>query len=336
MRRRDFVAILAGSAAAWPLVSTAQAPVVPVIGFLGSQSADRELLVKFRQGLAEWGYFEGQNVAVEYQWANNQYAQLPELATTLVRHKVALIVATGGSVAAKAAKEATPTVPILFISGFDPIQEHLVASFNRPSGNATGVRHYNKEIISKRLELLKIVIPTKENSRDPAPAARKIAYLINDDDTGLEDQRAQIQGVKDTAKALGLVIHYARRASDIEPEFSSLAEQQFDALLVDSDPLFIRQRAVIVKLAAHYRLPTGYRNREFTDAGGLMSYGPSLPESWRQIGEYAGRILKGARPEALPVQLQNKYELVINMKTAKELGLSIPPLMHALADEVIE
>jgi ABC-type uncharacterized transport system substrate-binding protein len=319
MRRRDFITMLAGSATAWPLIAMGQMPVVPVIGFLGSQSADRELLAMFHQGLQEWGYVEGRNVAIEYRWADNQYQQLPTLAAELVRRQVALIVAAGGSVAAKAAKEATPTIPILFISGFDPIQEHLVASFNRPGSNATGIRHYNKEIISKRLELLKeLVVP-----QDPAPAALKIAFLINDDATGLEDQRAQIQGVKDTAEGLGLVMHYARGRSDIEVAFASMAQEQVRALLV-------------VELAARYGLPTGYRNREFVDAGGLMSYGPSLPESWRQIGEYAGRILNGSRPQELPVQLQNKYELVINMKTAKSLGLVSSALLYAIADQVID
>jgi putative tryptophan/tyrosine transport system substrate-binding protein len=332
MRRRDFITMLAGSATAWPLIAMGQMPVVPVIGFLGSQSADRELLAMFHEGLQEWGYVEGRNVAIEYRWADNRYQQLPTLAAELARRQVALIVAAGGSVAAKAAKEATPTTPILFISGFDPIQEHLVASFNRPGSNATGIRHYNKEIISKRLELLKeLVVP-----QDPAPAALKIAFLINDDATGLEDQRAQIQGVKDTAEGLGLVMHYARGRSDIEAAFASMAQEQVTALLVDSDPLFIRQRGLIVELAARYGLPTGYRNREFVDAGGLMSYGPSLPESWRQIGEYAGRILNGSRPEELPVQLQNKYELVINMKTAKSLGLVSSALLYAIADQVID
>jgi putative tryptophan/tyrosine transport system substrate-binding protein len=335
MRRRDFIGALVGSAIPWPFVSTAQVPSVPVIGYLDSQSADRELLAKFRQGLNEWGYFEGRNVEIEYRTASNQIKQLPALAAELVQRRVALIVAAGLA-SATAAKEATATIPILFVSGLDPIQEHLVTSFNRPGANATGVRIFNKEIISKRLELLQELVTSKEAAEDATLAPSKIGFLMNDDVTGLEDQRAQIQGVRDTAKALGLVIYSARSAPEIEPAFASMSAHQIKALLVDSDPLFNRQRALLVALAARYGLPAGYRNREFVDAGGLMSYGPSLPESWRQIGQYAGRILKGARPEELPVQLQNKYELVINMKTANALGLSSTPLLRALADEVIE
>jgi putative tryptophan/tyrosine transport system substrate-binding protein len=336
MRRRDFIGALIGSAIPLPFASTAQVPSVPVIGYLDSQSADSELLAKFRQGLNEWGYFEGRNVEIEYRTASNQIKQLPALAVELVRSRVALIVAAGLA-SATAAKEATATIPILFVSGLDPIQEHLVTSFNRPGGNATGVRIYNKEIISKRLELLQELVTSKQAPEDEILAPSKIGYLINDDVTGvLEDQRAQIQGVRDTAKAFGLVIYSARSAPEIELAFASMSAHQIKALLVDSDPLFNRQRALIVALAARYGLPVGYRNREFVEAGGLMSYGPSLPESWRQIGQYAGRILKGARPEELPVQLQNKYELVINMKTANALGLSSTPLLRALADEVIE
>jgi putative ABC transport system substrate-binding protein len=335
MRRRDFIAMLGSAATAWPLVSTAQASAIPVIGYLDSQSADRELLAKFRQGLSEWDYFEGRNVQIEYRLALNQIKQLPDFATELVQRRVALIVAAGLA-SATAAKEATATIPILFIIGLDPIQQHLVASFNRPGGNATGVRNYNKEIISKRLELLRDLVSPNDASKEAAPGSPRIAYLMNDDDTGLEDQRAQIEGVRDTARTLGLAIYYARKERDIEPAFTAMLEHGIKALLVDSDPLFNRKRNMIVELAARYALPTGYRNREFVDAGGLMSYGPSLPESWRQIGQYAGRILKGARPEELPVQLQNKYELVINMKTAKALGLTSPSLLRAMADEVIE
>jgi putative ABC transport system substrate-binding protein len=335
MKRRDFISLLGGAATAWPLASTSHAAALPVIGYLDSQSADPQLLAKLRQGLSEWGYFEGRNVQIEYRSALNQIKQLPVLAAELVRRRVALIVAAGVA-PARAAKEATATIPILFISGLDPIQEHLVASFNHPGSNATGVRNYNKEIISKRLELLRELVSPNEKSEEATLAPSRIAFLMNDDDTGLEDQKAQIQGVRDTARMLGLVIYSARRERDIEPAFAAIFDQEIKALLVDSDPLFNRQRELIVALAARYSLPTGYRNREFVDAGGLMSYGPSLPESWRQIGQYAGRILKGARPEELPVQLQNKYELVINLKAAKALGLTSPPLLRAMADEVIE
>jgi putative ABC transport system substrate-binding protein len=328
MRRRDFITILAGCAAAWPRVATAQVRAVPVIGYLGSQSPNREFLAKFHQGLNEWGYFEGRNVTIEYRWALNQIQKLPELAAELVRHRVALIVTGGGLAAAKAAKDATSTIPILFSGiGLDLVENGFLASFNRPGGNATGVSQSYKELIPKRLELLKQMVP----------GVSKVAYLQNADSTGLgRSEEEQFETETHIASELGLVIYYAQEDNDIETAFASMALQQTEALLVASTPNFGRQRALIVALAARYALPAGYSRREFADAGGLMSYGPSITESWRQIGAYAGRILKGARPEELPVQLQNKYELVINMKTAKALGLTGPPLLHAIADEVIE
>jgi putative ABC transport system substrate-binding protein len=328
MRRRGFVTILAGAAVAWPLAAIAQVRPVPVIGFLGPQSRDSKLLAKFHQGLNELGYFEGRNVAIEYQWDLDQSQQLPQLAAKLVQHRVALIVTTGGLAAAKAAKEATSTIPILFVGiGLDPVENGFVASFNRPGGNATGLSLVTTELISKRLDWLRRLLP----------AATKTAYLMNDNSTGLgPNEREQIEAEKSIANERGLVIQYARNEVDIEAAFASMARQRVEALLVASDPFFSRQRPQIVELAARYALPAGYSRREFAEAGGLMSYGPSLSEAWRQIGEYAGRILNGTRPEALPVQLQNKYELVINMKTAKALGLDVPPLLHALADEVIE
>jgi putative ABC transport system substrate-binding protein len=327
MRRRDFVKILVGSAAAWPLLATAQERALPVIGFLGSQSPDHALLAKFHQGLNELGYFEGRNVAIEYQWAFDQNQPLPALAARLAQHRVTVIVTTDGLAAARAAKDATATIPILFTSGLDPVENGFLASFNRPGGNATGVSQSYKELIPKRLEMLKQMVPK----------VSKVAYLQNDDSTGLgPGEKLQFETETHIADELGLVIHYARNESDIEAALGQMARQQIEALLVASDPFFSRQRALIVALAARYALSAGYSRREFVDAGGLMSYGPSRTESWRQVGEYAGRILKGARPEALPVQLWNKYELVINMKTAKSLGLTVPPLLHALADEVIE
>jgi len=319
--------MLVGSAAVWPFLSTAAPQTIPVIGYLGSQSPDRELLARFHRGLNEFGYFEGPNVKIEYRWAFGQYKKLPALAGELVQRQVALIVTSGGSVAAKAAREATSTIPILFISGLDPIREHLVTSLSRPGGNATGLRHYTVELMSKRLELLKGLLPN-----DAPHQTRRIGCLINDDSTGLEDL-AQIQEIKDMAGKLGLQRYFARTDKQIEVEFASMAREQISALLVEPDPLFNRQRALIVGLAARYAIPTGYRNREFVQAGGLMSYGPNLSESWQQIGEYAGRILDGARPEDLPVMLPMKYELVINKKTAKALGLN---LKRTLADEIID
>jgi putative ABC transport system substrate-binding protein len=329
VRRRDFIAMLAGSAAAWPVKAVGQPPVVPVIGFLGSQSPDRGLLASFHQGLSEFGYFEGRNIVIEYRWAFSQYRMLPTLAEGLVQRGVSLIVTTGGSVAAKAAQDATYTIPVLFISGLDPVREHLVESYSRPRSNATGLSHFNIELTSKRLELLNDLMVTKRGIALPP----RVAYLMNDDETGLEGVGAQMQEVKDMARRLGLAMFYARSEISMEAAFASMAGQQINALLVGSDPLFIRHRAQIVAMAARYSIPTGYRNREFVEAGGLMSYGPSLPESWRQIGQYAGRILDGAKPEDLPVMLPRKYELVINRRTAAALGLS---LKRILADEVID
>jgi putative tryptophan/tyrosine transport system substrate-binding protein len=327
MRRRDFVTIFAGAAAAWPLDAIAQVRSVPVIGFLGFQTADPRVLAKFHQGLNEWGYFEGRNLAIEYLWASDNQ-QISELAAKLVQHRVALIVASGGMAFAKAAKEATSTIPILFSSvGMDPVENGVVASLNHPGGNATGLSLLTSELLSKRLELLRQLVP----------GAAKIAYLMNDDSTGLGPSETKHQEAeRQIAGKLGLITHYARNESAIETAFAAIAQQRTEAVLVASDPLFGHLRARLVALAARHALPAGYARREFADAGGLMSYGPSITEAWRQIGEYAGRILNGARPEALPVQLQNKYELVINMTTAKGLGLEIPPLVHAVADEVIE
>jgi putative ABC transport system substrate-binding protein len=327
MRRRDFIATLARLAACWPLTAAARAQSVPVIGFLGSQSADDALLANFFEGLSEFGYVEHQNVIVDYQWARNENQDLPALAARLAQRQVTLIIAAGGSVAAKAATGATTTIPILFISGLNPVRERLVSGLSRPGGNATGIANYNIELIPKRLELLKQML-----SRN----VTKLAYLMNDDVTGIEDQRLQIKEEQEIAGSLGLSLYFARKENDIEQAFCLMAEQGTEALLVASDPLFIRQRARLVALAAQYSLPAAYRNREFADAGGLMSYGASLPDLWRQIGRYAGRILKGARPEELPVQLPSKFELVINMKTARALGLTVPPLLRAIADEVID
>lgn len=335
MNRRAFVAILA-STAAWPRAANAQARPIPVIGFLGSQSADRELLAKFHQGINEWGYFEGRNVSIEYHWAENNYGRLPELAADLVRRQVALIVTSGGFIVAKAAKQATTTIPILFISGLDPVGKSedggLVASLSRPGGNATGVTHDPGQLTVKRLEMLRELLRESKN-REPL----KIAYLTNDNSIGLgHSQKQQIANERATAAGLGLMMLYAKSESDIEVALTSAAHAEADALIVTSDPLFIRQRALIVALTERYALPASYRNREFVDAGGLMSYGPSLPESWRQIGRYAGQILSGARTVDLPVMFQRKLELAINARTAKALGLTIPPLLRAIADEVLE
>jgi putative tryptophan/tyrosine transport system substrate-binding protein len=329
VRRRDFIAILVGSAVARPVAAVAGPAAEPVIGYLESQSPDPVLLAKFRQGLSEFGYFEDRNVHIEYRYAFGQYKQLSAMATDLVRQPVNLIVTAGGAGAANAAKRATSKIPILFLTGLDPIQEKLVASLGRPGGNATGVSHYNVPLISKRLELLGDLLQSKSDHT----TASRIAFLMNPDDRGQAVQEPQINKIRNSGLDLGLSIYYASQESDLEPAFSAMAQEHMEALLIDSDPLFIRQRALIVSLAARYSLPVGYRDREFVEAGGLMSYGPSLPESWRQVGQYAGRILDGAKPEDLPVMMPRKYELVINRKTAKVLGLT---LKRVLADEVID
>lgn len=328
MKRREFIKFVAGSAIARPLIARAQDRAAPVIGFLGFESVDSNILDKFNQGLNEWGYFEGKNVLMEYRWGADRGLPLSALAAELVRQRVALIVTTGGSASVKAATESTNTIPILFNPvGMDLVENGLVASFNRPGGNATGLSQSYRALVPKRLEML----------RQMVPSASRIAYLQNVDTSGLgPSERIQFEAEAERATKLGLVIYYARNKNEIELTFGAMVRQQTEALLVESDPLFGHRRALITALAAYHALPAGYPRREFVDAGGLMSYGPSITEAWRQIGEYAGRILKGARPQDLPIQLQNKYELVINMKTAGALGLTIPPLLHALADDVIE
>jgi putative tryptophan/tyrosine transport system substrate-binding protein len=328
MRRRDVIAIIAGSVIAWPIVAAAQAPPMPVIGFFGFSATDPKLLAKFQQGLGEWGYFEDRNVAFKYWWAHEQNQKLPTLAAEVARRKVALIVTTGGLSAAKAARGATATIPILFTTLLDPVKNGFLTSFDHPGGNVTGLTFLNAEFsLSKRLELLRQLVPR----------ANKVAYLFNNDDTGLGPKdKAQIENFELVANKLGLLVEDARNRADIETAFTAMAEKQIDALLVGSDPFFSHERALIAELAARYALPAGYPRREFAEVGGLMSYGPSATEAWRQLGEYAGRILKGARPQELPVRLHDQYELVINMQTAKALGLNVPALLHGLADDVIE
>ena len=326
MRRRDFIMVIAGSAT-WPVFVVGQTRNTPVIGFLGLQTLDPKNLVRFQQGLNQWGFVEGQNVAIEYQWATDTQ-QISALAANLVQHGVALIVASGGMAFAKAAQESTSTIPILFSGvGIDPVENGVVASLSHPGGNITGLSLLTADLLSKRLELLQKLVPT----------GSRFAYLMNDDNAGLGPGGVKQQDEeKRIASELGLIIHYARNENEINLAFEAIAQDQTQALLVASDPVFGHQRAQIATLAKRYGLPTGYARREFVDAGGLMSYGPSISEAWRQIGEYAGRILRGTKPQDLPVQLQNKYELVINTRTAKTLGLTIPPLLHAITDEVIE
>jgi len=328
MRRREFVAILMGGVAAIrPVAVLGQQSAMPVIGFLGSASADgyAPMMAPFHQGLAESGYVEGQNVAIEYRWAENQVARLPELATDLVRRNVFVIFVPTGVASVIAAKAATSTIPIVFVIGADPVKFGLVASLNRPSGNITGVSFLLNALVAKRLELL----------RELAPKARLIGFLANNENPSAD---SDTRDVRASAFTLGQQIHVVAASSDadLEPVFVTLVQKSVGALLVASDPLLFTNRNHIAALAAKYAIPTMYDRREVVAEGGLISYGPSFADVNRQAGNYVGRILKGERPSDLPVLQPTKFELIINLKVAKSLGLSIPQTLLATADEVIE
>jgi putative ABC transport system substrate-binding protein len=327
MRRRDFIALLGAAAGAYPLVASAQAPVMPLIGFLNSASPEpaAPLVAAFRRGLDRTGYVEGRNVMIEYRWAEGQYDRLPALTEELIRRKVAVIAATGGLVTAQAAKAATSTIPILFIAGFDPVGEGLVASINRPGGNATGVSVYTTELGPKRLEQL----------RELLPAVAKIAMLVNPDSVSTEVEKEDL-GAAARSVGIQLFAVQARSEGDFERAFRDAVDVGANALIVSADAFFTSLRHQLVALAARHSLPASYPWSQYADAGGLMSYGPTLTWAYEQIGVYAGRILKGARPNALPVQLPTTFEMVINLNTAKSLGLSIPPFLLARANRVIE
>ena len=328
--RREFIAALGGTAA-WSLAARAQQPsTLPVIGFLNSGSPGpsgpfRSFLDAFHQGLNEGGYVEGRNVDIEYRWAGGQFARLPELAADLVARRVSLIAATGGAVSARAAKGATSTIPILFIGGQDPVADGIVTSLNQPGGNATGVALRTLELMTKRLELL----------RELVPHAAAVALLVNPTDVTNELEAKDVEAMM---RAIGghMVLLKASAENDFEPSFASAARQQADALLVSANPFFTARRAQIVTLAARHDMPVAYPWREYVDAGGLMSYGPSIVGAYRQIGLYAGRILKGEKPSGLPVQMPSKFELIINLKVAQALRLTVPRIMLIRADEVIE
>jgi putative ABC transport system substrate-binding protein len=328
VRRREFITLLGGAAAAWPLGASAQQQATPVIGFVSSASASpssaANLLNPLRQGLEEGGYVEGRNVAIEYRWAGGQADRLPELLADLIRHRVTLIVASGGFVAAKAATAATQSIPILFIAGFDPVKMGLVASINRPGGNATGVSVYTIELLQKRLELLLRMVPKTDT----------VAVLVHPNPYGseleIENGGSRARPRLETPRAED------QRRRRLQAAFASAVQQGAGALALSADPFFMPRHAKIVALAARYELPTVYPWRIYVEGGGLMSYGPTIAWAYHQIGLYASRILKGTKPNELPVQFPPKFELVINFKTVKALGVKLPDTVLASIDEVIE
>jgi len=326
MRRRDFITVIAGSAAARPLVARAQQPAMPVIGFLnsGAPGPATDTIAVFRQGLAEAGYMEGRNVAIEYRFAEGQYDRLPALAEELVRRQVAVIVAIPIP-AAVVAKAATGTIPIVFSVAGDPVKLGLVDSLARPGGNATGVNFFQAELGAKQLGLL----------RELLPAAARIGLLVNPTNANVEGVTKDVTAA---ASAIGVQIDVVQASDshEIDTAFATLVRNKADALLVGADSLFFTRRLQLATLATRHALPAVYFNRPFAEAGGLMSYGTSLTEVNRQLGIYTGRILKGAKPAELPVMQSTRFELVINLPTARALGLEIPSMLLARADEVIE
>ena len=327
MKRRAFITLLGGAAAAWPFATRAQRPVIPVIGYLhsGSSAPYAHLVAAFRQSLKEAGYVESENVAIEYRWGEGRYDRLPALAAELVGRHVALIVAQGGDPSVLAAKSVTSTIPIVFTSSSDPVKLGLVASLNRPGGNATGFWLYTSLLGTKRFEMM----------RQLFPASTLIAILVNPNNPNAQIDMPDLQ---DAARTVGQSISFvtARTETEIEATFAALGDKRVSALLVNTDPYFLERRDQFVALATRYSVPTIYPWREAVTAGGLMSYGASLADGYRQVGIYASRILKGEKPADLPVVQPTKFELAINLKTAKALGLQIPDRLLALADEVIE
>jgi putative tryptophan/tyrosine transport system substrate-binding protein len=326
--RREAI-ILLGGAAAWPLAARAQQLTVPVIGFLhaGAPETNAHLMGAFHRGLSETGYVDGQNVAVEYRWAHNDGARLPDLAADLVRRRVAVIVTPIGTVAALAAKAATATIPIVFSAGTDPVQAGLVASLNRPGGNVTGIVNLNAELAAKRLGLL----------HELQPAATRIALMVNPRSPIATE--AAIKDVQLAAPTIARHIEIFTPATnrEIDAAFAALVQKGVGALLVNgADPFFIDRRVQFATLAARHVVPAIFAARDFADVGGLMSYGPNNPDRYRQVGIYTGRVLRGEKPADLPVLRASKFELVINLQTARALGLEVPPTLLARADEVIE
>jgi putative tryptophan/tyrosine transport system substrate-binding protein len=326
MKRRTFITLL-GGAAAWPLAARAQQRTMPVIGFLSSGSPRTfvNFLKAFQAGLSEEGFVEARNVAIVYRWAEGHFDELDALATELVADGVAVIAATGGIRSAEAAKNATATIPIVFVIGFDPVKLRLVASFNKPGGNMTGTTIITTELATKRLNLL----------YDLDPSMRNVAFLVNPEAPSADAEIEEVIVAARNTRRPSFVLT-ASSINEIDAAFASAAEQQVRALMISADPLFMTRRAQLVGLAASHKMPVVYPFREFVDDGGLMSYGPSLASAYRRAGVYAGRILKGAKPGELPIELPSRFEFLINLKTARTLNLTIPPGLLALADEVIE
>jgi putative ABC transport system substrate-binding protein len=328
LKRREFITFLGGSAAAWPLAARAQQPIIPVIGFLGATSFENhgDRLRVFRQGLKESGYIEGENVAIEYRWAEGQYERLPALAGDLVRREVSVIASAEGAITAFAAKAATATIPVVFVISDDPVRLGLVASFARPGGNLTGINFVSAELAAKRLELLHELVP----------GAKRVALLVNPADT--TNTETMLREVGPAASAIGWQIQVlnADTSGAIDAAFSTFEREQPDALFVGSSPFYTSRRVQLVQLTARHAIPAAYVGRQFAEIGGLMSYGANLTDAWRQFGVYTGRVLKGAKPTDLPVVQANKFELVINHQTARMLRLTVPDKLLVAADEVIE
>jgi putative ABC transport system substrate-binding protein len=327
MKRREFITLIGGAAATWPLTARAQQPALPVIGLVDAGSADSAAgnAAAFRKGLGETGYVEGRNVTVEYHLLEGQYDRLPELMADLVGRRVAVI-ATVGVVLAIAAKAATATIPIVFGVGQDPVRLGLVASLARPGGNATGVNFFGQEVVAKRLGLLHELVPK----------AVRVAVLVNP--ANATNVETTLRDVRQAARAIGLQIQVLNASTSPETDaaLAILSRERPDALFVDADAFFESQRVQITNLAASDRIPAAYSQRDYVAAGGLMSYGTSFADTFRQVGIHTGNILKGAKPADLPVVQSTKFELVINLKTAKALGIEVPPALSAIADEVIE
>jgi putative ABC transport system substrate-binding protein len=328
MRRREFIAGLAG-ASAWPLAARAQQAAMPVIGFLNLSPADTssDRLRAFRQGLRESGHVEGENVIIEYRWAENHLDRLPQMAADLISRNVTVIVAGGGSAPALAAKAKTTTIPIVFVVPEDPVRLGLVASLARPQGNATGINFFSNEVLAKRLEIL----------RELVPGAVRIAMLVSPAQA-LDADAIVFRDVQAIGRAMGLQLQVvdANTSQEIDAAFAAFARDRPDALLVAGGPLHVSRRVQLALLAARHAIPASYGSREYAEVGGLMSYGTSVTGAYRQLGDYTGRILKGTKPADLPVLQASKFELVINHQAARVLGLAVPPALLARADEVIE